>query len=319
MQVVSANEVNSMTVCGVLVTYNPDETIKRVVQTSLEELDALVLIDNNSDDRSRSLIKESLNLIHWSSQSKCQIHLILNKENEGLPKSYNNGIKFALKNNYDFMIFLDQDSILTTNTISMLKKCYSTLSRFEKNFALTANNIEARPLVLDGVLNDYYIRKGLKAYDCAREVMLIINSGFFISAQKIALAGLFDEKYFIDSVDHEISLRLGLMGTKLFLVKDAVINHSLGQSRSSGIKSLRFSFNEHGPARSYYIFRDRTRTVIKYFKKYPVLTSLMAASIVLQFFITIIFFKKRLEHLSAIINGLFDVIKPSSGGRQWQI
>jgi GT2 family glycosyltransferase len=83
---------------------------------SLKKLDyadvEIVLVDNGSTDDSIEVIKENFP----------EITLIENKENLGVAGGRNVGFRYALQGSADYVLFLDNDTIVDKNFISELVK-----------------------------------------------------------------------------------------------------------------------------------------------------------------------------------------------------
>ena len=55
-----------------------------------------------------------------SLRKKCKT--ILNPKNEGFSKANNQGIEYALKNNFDYILLLNNDTVIKSNLIDVLIK-----------------------------------------------------------------------------------------------------------------------------------------------------------------------------------------------------
>ena len=69
----------------------------------------IVLVDNESDISKVSIFK-----------SRKKIKTILNPKNEGFSKANNQGIEYALKNNFDYILLLNNDTVVKSNLIDVL-------------------------------------------------------------------------------------------------------------------------------------------------------------------------------------------------------
>jgi len=75
----------------------------------------LIIIENGSHDKVRNYIKQLTNF---------DLTIIYNKENMGFPYGCNQGIKVA---KYDLLMFLNADTIVTPNWLSILKRCFDNI------------------------------------------------------------------------------------------------------------------------------------------------------------------------------------------------
>ena len=71
----------------------------------------IILVDNESDTSKVSSFKHKKN-----------VKTILNSKNEGFSKANNQGIEYALKNNFDYILLLNNDTIIKSNLIDVLVK-----------------------------------------------------------------------------------------------------------------------------------------------------------------------------------------------------
>ena len=87
----------------------------------------IILVDNESDNKKVKNIKY-----------RNEIEIIQNIKNEGFSKANNIGIDYALKNNYDYTILINNDTIVEKNLIEVLLKTAQA-----KNFSVV------QPLILN--------------------------------------------------------------------------------------------------------------------------------------------------------------------------
>ncbi|AMQ57486.1 glycosyltransferase family 2 protein [Algoriphagus sanaruensis] len=101
-----------MKVLILIVTYNGSKFIKECLHSiNFSTINTEVLIiDNCSNDRSIEIIKDDFPYVE----------LICNNKNLGFGKANNIGIKYAIENNYEYVFFLNQDTILEPNAIEKL-------------------------------------------------------------------------------------------------------------------------------------------------------------------------------------------------------
>ena len=71
----------------------------------------ILVVDNESDNKKVKNFK-----------FRNEIEIIQNKKNEGFSKANNIGIDYALKNNYDYTILINNDTIVEKNLIEVLLK-----------------------------------------------------------------------------------------------------------------------------------------------------------------------------------------------------
>jgi rhamnosyltransferase len=222
-------------ILGILVTYNPNiSSLEKNIYSILQQTDKLIIFDNASDN-----ISSICNFIH---SNKIQIYK--NKNNIGLSGAYN----FILKNHiaqYDFFVTFDQDTFIRDNLIKD---------------ALRFFNIDKSIRIVAPKFNFSQYSKNEFSYADA-----VIQSSTIFSSKLVKEIGLFDESYFIDSVDFEYCLRARSNGFKILQLNNIFINHELGFSK----KSLGIKFFTHNYTRNFYIARNHVSITKKYFFRFP--------------------------------------------------
>jgi rhamnosyltransferase len=247
-------------VLGIVIAFKPDPRIlTKVLATALPEVNQLVVIDNGSTDESRGALAAAAELL-WSATPipPPRIEIIANARNEGVSVAFNQGISRALTENFEFVFLLDQDSLVRSGSVQHLREVYRTLSAQFKVGALQAANVEpGGRITLDIRRRDFYRRHGGFENPNAFQGLLLLNSGALIPTHIFRSIGGFDERYFVDFVDYEFSLRLCERGYRMFHVPGAVIDHNVGQTAGPG------------PARLYYAVRELVKLGISYGSSQP--------------------------------------------------
>lgn len=224
---------------AVVVVYMPD-SVQLGELCKVISVDASVIVVDNTPGGAVSL---GDNLCVW----------ISNGENLGVATAQNIGVREALRRGAHSIVFFDQDSQLSLNTLPALMEGLRELG-----VGVVA------PVCRDSVAGIEYPsfrlnRLGwpLKVYSChSREltaVDTVISSGSLVSSDVFARAGLLDDSLFIDYVDFEWCLRVRGAGIKIVVNSNAVMNHSIGQC-SVSVAGLNVFV--HRPERCYYRVRN---------------------------------------------------------------
>ena len=111
-------------ILAVIVSYNPDEAIISLYNSIKEQIDRLIIIDNSTTD-----IESKKHLQFLSDKG---IQIIYNDKNYGIAKALNQGAKYAIDNDYKWLLTLDQDSEFLPNTYNSLLSSYNELSDKDK-------------------------------------------------------------------------------------------------------------------------------------------------------------------------------------------
>ena len=91
--------------------------IESVINSSFKNF-KIILIDNEYQKSMSDQLKKSK-----------KIHLIRNKKNEGFARANNQGIKYSIKNGFDYMLLLNNDTLIKNDLLDSLIKQSSTLNQ----------------------------------------------------------------------------------------------------------------------------------------------------------------------------------------------
>ena len=93
-------------VAAVVVVFDPDDRFRQLLLSLVEQVNKIWIIDNQPNSVSRNYVKGG------QVQQRNNITLVENKKNVGLAAAQNQGIELALEDGVDWILLLDQDSIL---------------------------------------------------------------------------------------------------------------------------------------------------------------------------------------------------------------
>lgn len=236
-------------VCGLVVTYNPDIALFEKVIISLgKQVDKVIVVDNFSNNRS-----EIQHLLQ-----KSEIQLIELPKNTGIGHAQNQGIAYAQKHLADYVLLMDQDTVLPEKSIpDLLQQCISLEKEGSKIGAIGY----AYHNTHDGQLNSVWKAQGLKLekqYTDSKqkglvEADFIIASGSLIPIQTLKNIGGMEEGLFIDLVDVEWGLRARARGYKNYTSYNHIMTHTLGREQK---KFLWKNVTIHNPINNYYSIRN---------------------------------------------------------------
>ena len=259
----------------------------------------IILVDNESDNKKVKNFKY-----------KNEIEIIQNKKNEGFSKANNIGIDYALKNNYDYTILINNDTIVEKNLIEVLLKTAQA-----KNFSVV------QPLILNyngkeiwnagGRINYFFgnfiTRKKVgNSLNSSQELTEWLTGCCCLFKTKIFKEiGKLDESFFAYYEDVDFSLRLKKHGYKIGFTSKTHICHY--ESFSS------ISNNSKGGKLSPYIHYLNIRNHILILKKHSDLfnsfgTRLYQIFKIISYSIYFIF-RLRFTKLNMVFKGLLDSYK----------
>lgn len=216
----------------VIVLYNPDLDVLDNINTYVNKVEKLFVIDN-SDNINGSLV-EKIQLL------KKTVYVSSNS-NIGIAAALNLAASMAIEDGFDLLLTMDQDSLISDNFISEM------LEEFERDDKI-------------GVLSPYivHIKNPQKSIISGIEnVTTAITSGSIIRLTAHKEIDGFLEKFFIDYVDHEYCLRMRSFGFKILRLNSVYIYHELGDVKSRKFFFIKVFPTNHPPQRWYYRTRNR--------------------------------------------------------------
>ncbi|MBD1837184.1 glycosyltransferase family 2 protein [Coleofasciculus sp. FACHB-501] len=202
-----------------------------------------------------------------STQESSDLVVNFHPENIGVAGGLKLGIAWAIKQEYDFLWALDQDSEPNPDLLEKLLKKYQELSYQEFSVGIVA------PLVFEintqqefpGSLFDRYKlvpfpnpKEQSEYYQCDA----VITSGALISTSVAKLVEPPNEGLFLDAIDYSYCMNFRKKGYQIIVVRDAILKHRIGNYCKVKIRSRKgqeeiFTF-VCSPSRYYYACRNHT-------------------------------------------------------------
>lgn len=227
-------------VAAIIVSYNPDSNLFDSINLLLNQVEKVIIVDNGSKEKHVKYIK---------SINEDKIEIILNKENLGIATALNIGVRKALENGYEWILTMDQDSKASPDMVKKMFNVYNSINREERKDILSIF-----PNFVDERIQSIEENSNMNSYEY---VDADITSGNLLRKEVFEKVGFFDDSLFIDLVDTDFCMRLNEKGIKMIKIRDAVLYHSLGESKT--IRGILGSFNtsNHSALRRYYMTRNR--------------------------------------------------------------
>lgn len=279
-------------VAAVIITYNVEDDFKDRINKLKGKVDEIIVVDNGSRDKTISMLKEL----------EKEITIIHLKENKGIACALNIGIKYSIEKRYDWILTLDHDSIVTDNMIKNMLTCYEKLDKElkEKVAMLVPVHVEEKEYKSSANIST---TDSSESYD---EVLTEITSGALTKAQIYKNIGMYDEKLFIDLVDHDYCLYLNKKGFKIIQVKSSILIHNLGDSIQKSFFGLKMTPTNHSPLRRYYMSRNRHYIWDKYKNDFPKWVLSDKRRFITENLKIILFENSKIEKFKYIKNGIRD-------------
>ncbi len=268
-----------MKIAGMVTFYNPNrENIKNILKY-IDGLDKLYIIDNSTNNN-ESLIPNN-----------SKIEYIPNLDNKGIAYALNKAAKLAIHDNFDWILTMDQDSIMTLNTLEIMKKYV-----FEHN------------VINIGIISPYHvIETNVKKSDKEiEECVEVMTSGNLLNLKIFEKIGGFKEWLFIDSVDIEYCMNLNVNNYKVIRLNNALMAHELGNTKVIKILFKKFICSNHNYIRRYYMVRNMLYVTKMYRKYFPGYCRYLKRVQRGQIRYIIFFEKDKIRKLKMMFRGLCD-------------
>lgn len=270
----------------------------------------IILIDNASKDDSVEKILKWINKndsvlsqnekTHFSDQkivnsifSGNKIEFILSKENYGFAGANNIGMSYAIENGYDYVLLLNNDTIVKADFIEPfieLAESDSSIGIVGGKALSPKNNsvISAGGKMnwLRGFGNNMIENE---KWDLACEVEFVSGCQMLIKKEVLETVGYLSEQYFLYYEDVDYCFRSREKGWKVYYEPKSIIWHN--ESTSTGYGS---------PSRYFYLTRARIIFNKIYNKKYFIIFTIYL-SILQVYRIIKWFFSGKIEHVKAAI------------------
>lgn len=279
-----------------IVCYNPDiARLKMNIEAIRNQVSKVVIVDNASLN-----VEEIKKMISGYEN----VDLICNIENKGIAVALNQICYYVKKNDMDWCLLLDQDSVCSNNIIKEYAKNIDN-----KNIGMLC------PYIIDEykITLEQYKRMRLREND---ECNYAITSGSFVKLDIWEKIDGFFEDMFIDGVDADYSYNLRVHGYSILRVNKCYIMHQQGNGTEkthiyrvhrdeAGKKTIKpaYRFN-YSMMRWYYMARNNWILIKKYKKLNGVIKPVIVY--VIRFLSVLLIEKNKIKIMKAIVNGFRD-------------
>lgn len=275
-----------MNICAGIVLFNPEiERLRENIEHIRKQVPLLILVDNGSSN-----LEEVKSLI-WKLPD---IILLENGKNLGIGQALNCILRKAQKDNYDWVLTLDQDSVTSYGIINAYREFLENCS--DKNIGCLTCNIVDRNFSLE------------KRKTGFQEIDYCITSGSLMNIDMTLKVGGFDESMFIDKVDCDVCINLKKHGYKIVRVDYDGLLHEIGHAKQINLGFRKWELYNHSSFRRYYMCRNASYLLKKYHDMY---VFKMFLKEIFQFILVLLFEEDKKEKAGKSIRGFFDGFKAS--------
>lgn len=280
-----------MKFAGVVIAFDPDDNIVNNIKTYIDFIDVLYVVDNSENTNNFKKFKFNK-----------KIKYIRQKENVGIAKALNIGAENAIKDGYDWLLTMDQDSNFDKNALLKME-----------NFIINLKKEKAVSDVLEvnykdvGLISPFY--KLDPTYDGTLGInfpLMVMTSGNLINLEIYKKIGGFKDFLFIDCVDFDYCLNLKKHGYEIVQLNNAVLNHHLGNGKTYKFLWMKKSSSNHSALRRYYMVRNRHYIYDMYHDDYPFYCDLEIGRTKREAMKVILFEKEKVKKIKYMIKGYKD-------------
>jgi GT2 family glycosyltransferase len=221
------NDVAPPRVCIIMLTWKSYQ-ITRDCLLSLRRLDyqnfEIILVDNGSDDGSPDQLADQFP----------EVNLIRNAQNLGFPGGNNVGIRMALERGADYLLLLNNDTVVAPDLLSQLVR----VAEIDSGIGIVNPKIffyepADRLWCAGGIYRQYCgsaVMRGVHQqdrgkYDRVEEISFATGCAFLIKTEVVRRIGLLDEVFFLGYEDLDWCVRASHAGFRLYYAPSAVVWH----------------------------------------------------------------------------------------------
>ena len=260
----------------------------------------IILIDNESQNSFPDEINKSE-----------KIHVIKNENNEGFSKANNQGIKYSIKNGFDFVLLLNNDTLIKNDLIDSLVQQSSTLN--QKIIQPLILNYNGTKIWNAGGSINYFLgtfqtlekgkvfknfKSSINFTDWFSGCCVLIKSEIFKDI------GYFDERFFAYYEDVDFSIRLKSKGYSIAMMNDSYLKHF----ESASSKSSNQNEGNLSPYVHYLNIRNHIFLLKKHSKSFNTIGVLLYQLIKILSYLIYFLIRFRFNKFKMVLKGFIDAI-----------
>lgn len=221
---------NNLKIAGIVTLYNPTDKDIDNINTYIDDIDKLYVVDNTEGKDNKDRIPKNK-----------KIEYIFKNENLGVATAMNMGAKKAIKEGYEWLLTMDQDTTFNPGVMDKMKEVIEKEDTKKVGIVCPWHHTK---------LQD---KKAATEYDDPHDVM---TSGNLVNLDIWKKIGGYKDEFFIDGIDIEYCMNLHKNGYHILRINSIEIEHNLGDIFYKNIKGRLFLCTNHAPIRRYYIMRN---------------------------------------------------------------
>lgn len=273
-------------IAGVVTLYNPEKSVKKNILSYIDSIDRLYVIDN-SNGNNNIILPDDKKIVY-----------LPNYENLGVATALNIAAREAIKDNYDWILTMDQDSEFNKNDVKKL-----------------TNYIEKKEFSNVGIVTPWHRTNNLaekpkEDIDYPFEVM---TSGNLVNLTAYQKVGGFKDNLFIDGVDIEYCMNLQRNNYKIIRLNYIELKHELGDTKIKKLLWKKVACSNHNYIRRYYMARNTFYICSIYNDIFPDYCKVLKRGLFGQFKNILVFEKDKYRKIRNMYRGYKDYKKGING------
>lgn len=266
--------------------YNPSKENVENINSYIDFVDKVYVVDNSSKNNKEMLPDNS------------KIVYIPNLENLGVATALNIAAKQALKDKFDWLLTMDQDSKFEGDNL-------------EKMITYITNN-DCRKV---GLISPWHnIKTGVKKPEKdIEDVVEVMTSGNIINLMAYKKIDGYKDWLFIDGIDFDYCMNLNVNGYKVRRLNYCELEHELGDIKIIHILNRDFVCSNHNYIRRYYMARNNHYIYDMYHEAFPDYCKMILNGLDGQFRNILAFEKDKYRKLRNMRRGYRDYKKGIKG------
>jgi len=204
----------------ITVTYNSANVLSDFlssIKTQTHNNFVLYIIDNNSQDTTSDIIKQF---------DDSRINYVQNSENLGVAAGNNIGIRLAMEENCDFILFLNNDTKFEENTFEKLiiginehgaELVAPIIYYYDKKDYIWSAGGDFDKIFKFEIYHIGFKEKDIDQYDNNRLITYAPTCCLLIKTETLREIGLFDENYFCYEDDVDFCYRATILNNKIMM------------------------------------------------------------------------------------------------------
>jgi rhamnosyltransferase len=301
----SLHKPDKKNICAVFVTFHPDDGLASRVERIARQVETVVIVDNHSGEPSAHQLRDLCSTVGAS--------LIENTANHGIATALNQAALWAKQRGYEWLLTLDQDTVVADDMVAALMGVYETFPEQEMLAIIGSNYKDAK----SGTL---FVPSRLDNHYSWQETKTVITSGSLCSLAVYSVIGPFREDFFIDCVDFEYCLRARSRGFRIVLALKPLMEHSIGATSIHRLPWKTTGTSNHPPLRRYYMARNHLTLLREYVFTEPAWVCSSLYSFLKSTILMCLFEEEKMPKLkysaTGVVEGLFSTFTRRYYGRK---